>query len=75
MLCDEEDPVCLLFHHTQGSDKLIEISNAVRCGWGEVRLQQELEKCVVLCMNCHAKVHAGVLKCSLVGGSNVKLRF
>jgi predicted HNH restriction endonuclease len=31
-------------------------------GWSWEHITKELEKCVLLCKNCHAAVHAGLLK-------------
>jgi hypothetical protein len=58
--CGEIDPVCLVFHHQDPTLKEIEIANAVRGGWSWTRILTEIEKCKVLCMNCHAKHHANV---------------
>lgn len=61
-LCGECEPACLDFHHLDPSTKDGGLANMVaRCtGWD--KLMVEAAKCVVLCRNCHAKVHAGILK-------------
>lgn len=59
-ICNETYWQCLDFHHTDPSKKDIGISESV----AEVsfkRLVEELEKCVVLCKNCHTKVHGGII--------------
>lgn len=55
--CPERDPVCLDFHHQTG-DKELEIGFAVRGQWSMERLMEEINKCVILCANCHRKLHA-----------------
>jgi 5-methylcytosine-specific restriction endonuclease McrA len=54
-VCGESDPCCLHFHHVRG--KAFELSRAKRC---PSALLAETAKCVVLCANCHAKVHDAV---------------
>jgi hypothetical protein len=56
--CGIDHPGCLVFHHLDRSTKDIELANAVRRGWGRTRILSEIAKCVVLCSNCHAKLHA-----------------
>ncbi|TXH11309.1 MAG: hypothetical protein E6R04_01560 [Spirochaetes bacterium] len=55
--CGESHPACLAFHHIDPKTKESEIANAVVRGWGWVRVLEEIEKCVILCANCHAKEH------------------
>lgn len=57
-LCPEDDAACLDFHHLDPSTKDGDVSDIVR-NISLERLQQELDKCVVLCSNCHRKLHAG----------------
>ncbi len=57
--CPENDPVCLDFHHA-GDDKEMDISLAIRRAWSQKRLQKEIDKCIVICANCHRKHHASV---------------
>ena len=56
--CGIDHPGCLVFHHVDRSTKDTELANAVRRGWGRKRILSEIAKCVVLCSNCHAKLHA-----------------
>lgn len=52
--CGESRPVCLEFHHQW--DKEICLSEAK--DWSIPRIQMEIEKCQVLCSNCHKVVTA-----------------
>lgn len=54
--CPEDHPACLQFHHMDPTKKDLAVSNAVR-SWSRKRLLAEIEKCEVLCANCHAKEH------------------
>lgn len=56
LICGEQDPCVLDFHHPH--DKDVEVSY-VRRTKNRKRLYQEIAKCVVLCSNCHRKLHAG----------------
>ncbi len=55
--CGEVEPCCLSFHHENG-DKTGNISDMVNRGYGLTRIQKEIDKCTVLCLNCHAKLHS-----------------
>ena len=35
-------------------------ASSVKARWSTVRLADELQKCLVLCANCHAEVHDGL---------------
>jgi len=54
--CPESHPACLQFHHVDPSKKEVAISKVVRF-WSIKRIMQELEKCEVICSNCHFKEH------------------
>lgn len=54
-ICGESEPCCLDFHHLR--DKEFELAKAPDVS--KERLYKELEKCIVLCANCHRKLHAG----------------
>jgi len=59
--CDETVPVCLELHHLKPDEKEIHLADALRRGWCWDRIMKEAAKCVVLCANCHRKVHAGII--------------
>ena len=49
----------LHFHHLNPSIKEFNVSGSHSVSWS--RLERELDKCVLLCSNCHGEVHAGLL--------------
>jgi len=51
--CGESDPVVLEFHHVEGKGK--EVSVMVAGGYPIETIQKEIDKCDVLCANCHRK--------------------
>jgi len=55
-ICNESRPWCLAFHH-HNNDKDDAISQLVSrmCSWD--RVLKEIEKCTVVCHNCHADIH------------------
>lgn len=53
-LCGENDPPALDFHHLDDSQKENNIAELIM---SREKLERELEKCIVLCSNCHRKVH------------------
>ena len=55
--CGESHIACLDFHHKDPQEKDIEISHAVGRSWGVGKLKKEIDKCVILCSNCHRKLH------------------
>lgn len=62
VFCGENFPAALDFHHTGGNgDKEINISQIAIRSWGLERVRKEMAKCVLLCANCHRKLHAGFL--------------
>lgn len=54
--CKEADPIVLEFDHMPGFEKKFEIGRAVggsHRGWDAI--MKEIEKCEVVCANCHRK--------------------
>lgn len=55
--CGEKDPRCLDFHHRIPSEKSFEIAFALKRGLARQRIFLEIQKCDVMCSNCHRKEH------------------
>ena len=55
--CGERHPAVLQFHHLNSEDKAFSIGKAVNRGFSLDRIKKEMQKCVVLCANCHAIRH------------------
>lgn len=59
IICSEDEPTVLEFHHIDPSEKDFQIAEGAHRNWEKV--VGEINKCVVLCSNCHKKVHAGLI--------------
>jgi len=55
--CGERHPATLHFHHLNSEDKAFTIGDAVNKGFSLDRIKKEIEKCIILCANCHAIRH------------------
>ena len=55
--CGERHPATLQFHHRNSEDKTFAIGKAVNRGFSLDRIKKEMQKCIVLCANCHAIRH------------------
>ena len=55
--CGQSHPATLHFHHLNSEDKLFNIGEAVDKGFSLTKIQAEIDKCIVLCANCHAIRH------------------
>lgn len=53
-VCGEQDTLVLEFHHVNPSQRSFTITGSH--AWS--RTLEEIKKCVVLCANCHLRVHA-----------------
>lgn len=60
--CGERHPATLQFHHMNSEDKTFTIGDAVNRGFSLDRIKKEIEKCIVLCANCHAIRHFNMRK-------------
>lgn len=56
-ICGYNDYRALQFHHVDKSDKEYNVSEMIRNGLSINRVLKEVEKCIVLCGNCHLKLH------------------
>lgn len=57
--CGELDPACLDFHHREDEEKEMAVNKMVPYGYSRADIKAELEKCNLLCANCHWKTHHG----------------
>jgi hypothetical protein len=55
--CGEENPYLLDFHHTNPNDKDFDVASRLTRA-GKKSIQEEIDKCIVLCSNCHRLEHA-----------------
>ena len=54
-VCGEDNYLCLDFHHLKNKEDTL--SAAARNCWTHERILLEIEKCEVVCANCHRKKH------------------
>ncbi len=54
--CGENHPACLDFHHGRG-DKVAGVAQLAHHFCNIEKLKIEIDKCIVLCSNCHRKLH------------------
>jgi hypothetical protein len=67
--CGESEPACLDFHHRNPKEKLFALNAGVKSKSLEV-ITVEIAKCILLCANCHRKVHAGLLSLDPIQSSS-----
>lgn len=53
--CGESDPMVLEFHHVRGRKKK-EVTKLVSLGYSLETIQKEMDKCIVVCANCHKRM-------------------
>lgn len=58
-ICGESCFICLDFHHIDTTQKDCTVAITAECSI--TRAKQEIDKCRVLCANCHRKLHAGII--------------
>lgn len=56
ILCPEKEVACLDFHHVIKGSPVTRAANH-----SYTKFEKELAKCVIVCCNCHRKIHAGIL--------------
>lgn len=59
-ICGEQEACCLDFHHKDPNTKETNISDVVH-SWSWKKIQDEVSKCIVVCSNCHRKIHKGLI--------------
>lgn len=58
-ICEEKESCCLDFHHVNGEDKGYTMASLRM--YSIETMMIEIQKCIVLCANCHRKFHAGII--------------
>lgn len=71
-ICSESEPVALDLHHLDPRNKDGHPSKMIK--YSTESLKKEVRKCVVLCSNCHRKVHAELITL-LIPSCNRDARF
>jgi len=69
--CPEKATCCLSAHHLDPAKKDFSISQAGNKGASLEKVVAELEKCICVCHNCHAKIHAGLISAASPGDTTV----
>lgn len=57
--CGESEVCCLDFHHPDPKEKELTVAKSYNLSFDKLKL--EIQKCIVVCRNCHAKIHAAVI--------------
>ena len=55
IICGENDPIVLEFDHRVKESKTNDVSSLVYGGSGWSTIEKEIEKCDVMCANCHRR--------------------
>lgn len=55
--CGDDRHYVLDFHHNDPSEKEGNIAHLSHRGWSVDRIMVEIEKCSILCSNCHREIH------------------
>lgn len=59
-ICSYDKCIAALdFHHINPKEKLFSISSAM--SYSLKRLKKEVDKCILVCRNCHAELHNGII--------------
>ena len=59
--CGEAETCCLDFHHLDPTQKDKSVAQFMTDNNGFAKALREIEKCIVVCANCHRKIHAGLV--------------
>lgn len=60
--CGESHPATLDFHHKKENEKEGEVGLMSYYGYSKERIEKEIDKCIILCANCHRKIHHNLRK-------------
>lgn len=57
IVCGESDIACIDFHHVDPNEKELKIGDAGNHKWSDIKIIDEINKCVCLCANHHRILH------------------
>jgi hypothetical protein len=57
-ICGEQDPIVLEFDHLDPKTKNHNVAEMVKLGYSCTSILKEVQKCRILCANCHRRVTA-----------------
>jgi len=60
VVCGEKENVCLDFHHLDPTQKDFNLARQSKYQSFE-KIKKEIDKCIIVCSNCHRKIHAGLI--------------
>ena len=63
IMCGEHCQAVTLFHHVDRKLKRAEISRMIQGRMPKPMILAEMDKCILLCLNCHRKVHTYLIPC------------
>ena len=55
--CGFDNPHALQFHHVDPNTKKKAVAELISSGYNKDAVQKEIDKCIVLCANCHLIMH------------------
>ena len=55
--CGEDHNACLVFHHKDPKTKKYTVGRMIGAKCSKAKILAEIKKCIVLCANCHQKMH------------------
>ncbi len=58
MICGERHTAVLDFHHINPGTKVTQVSSMTARKYSIESIVEEIKKCIVICGNCHNKLHA-----------------
>lgn len=70
--CRERDYIVLDFHHRNPKEKKSCVSSILDRDRNTI--QKEIDKCDIVCANCHRRIHAGTIKPDECAGTHDSLR-
>lgn len=59
----------LQFHHIDPSKKKFAISDSLRKTFTQQEIDEEINKCILVCSNCHVEIHSNLIKLDENGAS------